>query len=101
MPLRDARLRLQHGVAVNLTSCCTPPSRPTATPSTTRADVRGFFANKTMVQMRQPDEDDPAALAESGVPLAGRPFWASFDAAATTDMLRRRRPAARGQPPPR
>ena len=90
--LRDARLRLQHGgVAVNPDLMLHAALQANGDAlDTTRADVRGFFANKTMVQMRQPDEDDLAALAESGVPLAGRPFWASFSdaAAATTDMLR-------------
>ena len=90
--LRDARLRLQHGgVAVNPDLMLHAALQANGDAlDNTRADVRGFFANKTMVQMRQPDEDDLAALAESGVPLAGRPFWASFSdaAAATTDMLR-------------
>ena len=90
--LRDARLRLQHGgVAVNPDLMLHAALQASGDAlDNTRADVRGFFANKTMVQMRQPDEDDLAALAESGVPLAGRPFWASFSdaAAATTDMLR-------------
>ena len=45
--------------------------------------VRAFFYNRTVIQMKQPDENDLAHMAESpGLPSPSRPFWLSFVAAA-------------------
>ena len=99
--LRDARLRLQHaGRTVSADAMLASALEPAGDAlDATRSAVRAFFSNRTMIQMKQPDEDDLVRMGEpGGMPSAARPFWTSFLASAETTTAALRPKAVGGVP---
>jgi len=90
--VRDVRLRLQQaGRPVLPDAMLYAALQPVGDKlDTTREAVHRFFFNRTMFQMKQPEDHDLAAMTRGSFPPRGSPFYQSFIAAAqhATSTLR-------------